>query len=376
MGRTSDGTAPPGAAEPVRATRPVTGESRAVPEYVEHIVVGAGPAGLRCAQVLAAAGREVVVLERHAQIGPKTCAGGLSAKAARELELLGLPSDVGRSCLAHAAFAGEPLVPFAPEHAVVRTVARHTLGTLQARWARDAGAAIYPDAPVSAIDLAARTLVAGARRMRYDRLIGADGSTSAVRRALRLPSPRDFYAGEFNVAGLSLPNLLVALDDAALASGYFWIFPHERYTSVGAGVHKRLVAPSRVRPYLERRLAALGVDTGGTAYEGATIEVTHHGFDFPHGVHLVGDAAGVASGLTAEGIHAALVTGEEVGRRILEPAYPSPKTRAWLRIKRAHDAVGRLWLTRAGRQLSFAAMPWLCRQPITRRWVSAFFFEG
>lgn len=36
-------------------------------------------------------------------------------------------------------------------------------------------------------------------------------------------------------------------------------------------------------------------------------------------VHLAGDAAGVVSSLTAEGIYGALVTGEEVARAILEP---------------------------------------------------------
>ena len=38
-------------------------------ESVEHLIVGGGPAGLRAAQVLAEAGREVLVLEKRAQIG-------------------------------------------------------------------------------------------------------------------------------------------------------------------------------------------------------------------------------------------------------------------------------------------------------------------
>ena len=51
-------------------------------EVVEHLILGAGPAGLRAAQVLAEAGREVLVLEKHAEVGPKTCAGGKSSRVA------------------------------------------------------------------------------------------------------------------------------------------------------------------------------------------------------------------------------------------------------------------------------------------------------
>lgn len=345
-------------------------------EEVEHLVVGAGPAGLRAAQLLAEAGREVLVLEANPEVGPKTCGGGLSVKAVRELEPLGLPLDAGVRTVAHASFRDGGAFSLHPGPGAVRTLSRRRLGALQAAWARAAGAEVRASTPVSRIDLEGRTLSAGGRTLRWRRLIGADGSRSGVRRALGLPSPRTFFAGEFNVPGLRLERLSVEFDSAALASGYFWVFPHEEYTSIGAGGHKGLVPPAAVRPYLERRMAELGVDPGETPYEGATIEVELVGFDFPGGVHLVGDAAGTASGLTAEGIYAALVTGEEAARRILEPGYLSPKTRAWLRTKRLHDAVGRLWLRRRPRELTFAALPALCRRAPTSRWLTAFFLEG
>jgi geranylgeranyl reductase len=345
-------------------------------EHVEHLIVGAGPAGLRAAQVLAEAGREVLVLEKNDEVGPKTCGGGLSVKAVRELTALGLPANAGLDLVAQASFQKEGLVSLDPGHALIRTLARRRLGGVQAAWARAAGAEIRVAAPASRIDLEARTLEAGGRPIRYRHLIGADGSRSTVRRALGLDSPRVFFAGEYNIPGFRLEHLSVAYDSPALASGYFWIFPHEEYTCIGAGGHKDLVPPSSVRPYLHRRLEELGVDPGATPYEGATIEIDLVGFDFPHGVHLVGDAAGAPSGLTAEGIYAALITGEEVARSLMEPGYPRPKTRAWLRTKRIHDAVGRAWLRRRPRELSFAALPHICRWRPANRWLSAFFLEG
>lgn len=346
-------------------------------ETVEHIIVGAGPAGLRAAQVLAEAGREVLVLEKNDEVGPKTCAGGLTRKSVRELRALGLPAEVGRASIACADFDhGERLIPLETERAVVRTLSRRRLGRYQAEWTRAAGAEIRTGAVVSRIDLASRTLEVAGRRLGWRRLIGADGSRSAVRRALGLHSPRAVFAAEYNIPGIDAAHLVVSADAAALANGYFWIFPHDDYASFGVAVHKAVVPPNTVRAYMDRRLKALGIDPGATPYEAATVEVAHAGFDFPGGVHLVGDAAGVASGLTAEGIYAALVTGEETARRILEPGYPSPKTRAWLRLKRLHDGVARAWTRPWARRLSFALLPYLCRTPRAREGVCAFFMEG
>lgn len=344
-------------------------------EHVEHVVVGAGPAGLRAAQVLAEAGREVLVLEKNEIVGPKTCGGGLTLKAVRELRALGLPDDAGLDHIAQALFPDAGLLSLDPGLARIRTLSRAKLGAHQLDWARAAGAEVRTGSPVRSIDFEARTLEADGRRIRYRHLIGADGSRSTVRRALGLESPRVFFAGEYNIPGLRLEQLVVACDSDALGSGYFWIFPHEEYTCIGAGGHKQLVAPATVRPYLHRRMEAIGVDPGETEYEGATIEVHFVGFDFPNGVHLVGDAAGTASGLTGEGIYPALVSGEEVARSILVPGYRRAKTRAWLRIKRAHDAVGRIWFRRRPRELSFAALPGICRRPLSRKWLSAFFLE-
>lgn len=345
-------------------------------ESIEHVVIGAGPGGLRAAQVLAGDGREVVVFERNAEIGPKTCAGGLSNKAARELESLGLPPTDGRRFVAQAAFRAKQPVVLDDAHAIVRTISRRVLGAWQAKWAREAGAEVRTCTAATRFDLEARTLVANGRMIRYEHLIGADGSSSRVRRALKLPTPRRCFAAEFNLPHVRADRLLVEFDSPVLANGYFWIFPHSDYTSIGAGVHASAAPPNLVRPYLEDRLAAMGIDPGGTPFEGATVETDFVGFDFAHGVHLVGDAAGVASGLTAEGIYAALITGEEVARRILDPAYDTPKTRAWLRMKRLHDTLGALWLRRVPRDVCLSIIAPLCRVQPTKRWLSAFFLEG
>ena len=344
-------------------------------EDIEHLIIGAGPAGLRAAQVLAEAGREVLVLEKRAEIGPKTCAGGLTTKTMRELEALGFPEGAALRNDGHVAFAGGRAITLDTEATVVHTIARRDLGRRQVEWTRASGAEIRAGSPVTAIDLSARTATVGGRTLRWRHLIGADGADSAVRRALRLPSPRAYFAAEYNVPGIRLEPLRVECDPGPLANGYFWVFPHAAYTSIGAVAPKRLVAPASLRRYLDARLDALGVSREGLPFEGATIEVEYRGCHFPGGVHLAGDAAGVVSSLTAEGIYAALVTGEEVARGVLEPGAPAPKSARWLRTKRRHDQLAR-WLARpALRARTLGALARLAARPALRRPLADWFLR-
>lgn len=344
-------------------------------EDVEHLILGAGPAGLRAAHVLAEAGREVLVLEKHAEVGPKTCAGGLTRKTMRELEALGLPPGAAMRRIGHVAFAGGRAVALDADATVIHTIARRDLGQLQLGWTRSAGAEVRTGSPASALDLVARTVHVAGRPIRWRHLIGADGTDSAVRRALGLPSPREYFAAEFNVPGLRLEPLRVECDPSELANGYFWVFPHAAYTSLGAVAPKHLVAPSTLRRYLETRLDRLGVAHDGVPFEGATLEVEYRGCHFPGGVHLAGDAAGAASSLTAEGIYAAIVTGEEVARQVLEPGASAPKTRRWLRTKRCHDGLAR-WLARpTARAWTLGMLASLAARPALRRPLANWFLR-
>ena len=345
-------------------------------EVVEHLIVGAGPAGLRAAQVLAEAGREVLVLEKRQEIGPKTCAGGLTPKTVRELEPLGFAREDALASVGHIAFAGGRAVALDAEATIIHTIARPELGRRQLAWTRAAGAEVRSGVAATEIDLTGGTLRAGDRAIGWRHLIGADGADSGVRRALGLPSPREYFAGEYNVPGLRLAPLRVECDPDALANGYFWVFPHTGYTSLGAVAPKHLVQPAILRRYLDARLDALGVGRIGVPFEGATLEVAYHGSHFGHGIHLVGDAAGVISSLTAEGIYAALVTGEEVARQVLDPRAPAPKTAQWLRTKRRHDGLAR-WLARPrARQATLGALARVAATPFLRRPLANWFLRA
>ena len=57
------------------------------------LIVGAGPAGSTAAYYLASAGVDVTVLEKTAFPREKVCGDGLTPRAVREIQLLGLPHE-------------------------------------------------------------------------------------------------------------------------------------------------------------------------------------------------------------------------------------------------------------------------------------------
>lgn len=54
----------------------------------------------------------------------------------------GLPQSVGLTSLVGVSFDGEEITPLDATRGMVRTVSRAQLGTIQAEWARKAGAEI------------------------------------------------------------------------------------------------------------------------------------------------------------------------------------------------------------------------------------------
>jgi geranylgeranyl reductase len=344
-------------------------------ETIEHLIVGAGPAGLRAGQVLADAGREALVAEKHAEIGPKTCAGGLTPKTVALLRGLGLPESVGLRWVGQVAFASGHPVTLDPDSTTVVTLSRGELGRYQTAWTRAAGAEVRAGCPVRELDLVGRTAVVGGTRMGWRHLIGADGSDSAVRRTLRLPSPRACFAAEYNLQGVRLEPLRVECDPR-LGGGYFWVFPHDDYTSVGAVASKHVVRPAALRAYLDARLESMRLPSHGEPLEGATLEVDFRGLHFAGGVHLAGDAAGVPSALTAEGIYSALLTGEEVARKIVDPAHPPRRVARWLRIKRRHDRFAAFLRRPSARAVALPMLDRLSGWRVARRPMADWFLAG
>jgi 2-polyprenyl-6-methoxyphenol hydroxylase-like FAD-dependent oxidoreductase len=61
------------------------------------IIIGAGPAGIACAEALAGSSLSVLLVEKNETVGPKICAGGLTRMAFD----FGIPEDQARTFHIH-----------------------------------------------------------------------------------------------------------------------------------------------------------------------------------------------------------------------------------------------------------------------------------
>ena len=110
----------------------------------------------------------------------------------------------------------------------------------------------------------------------------------------------------------------VRFDIDAVPSGYAWSFPKKNHLSLGVLTTKR--SKINLKEYYAKYLTKLGITT--------IISESQHGFQIPvaprtdgffkNNVFLIGDAAGFADPISAEGISNAILSGKYVAEALIE----------------------------------------------------------
>jgi geranylgeranyl reductase family protein len=302
------------------------------------IIAGAGPAGAAAAIHMAKAGLRVVLVDSQVFPRDKVCGDFLSPGALLELKALGLTRSAGfkrSNPIRDAALYldGTQLVtsrvPRLPDGPASRVIPRKTLDNWIVARARDAGAEIREGHRVTAFaEDAAGIEVSlecgeGTRRLTAQLLVGADGSSSVVARAMRghgaldddrIIAVRGYFEGVNGPA--SQADLYFTTDSFP---GYCWIFPAgSSIANVGVGMILKTLPPRgdhlrklllrliEADPALKKRLAGarlVGNIVGWplTTFNGRLSLVSDR-------VMLIGDAAGLINPLNGEGIQNALVS--------------------------------------------------------------------
>jgi len=289
-------------------------------EKYDVIIVGAGPGGLRCAEILSKNNKKVLLLEKNAEIGPKVCAGGLSRKCFKLLEI-----DSGFTELSYdGAVFNAPNIRTKLEFGEIfgYTVQRKKLGEWQLQKINKDNVTIRTEVEVKKIS-AESVILKNGEEFGYDYLVGADGSNSIVRRYLGLSTKKMGVAFHY-IVPQKFPDLEVFFDQKLFGPWYAWIFPYRETTSIGFGCFPRLMTMKVARENFDKWLKIKKIDVSSAKFEAFPINCDYQGVNFGK-VFLVGDAAGLTSGFTGEGIYPALVSGEEAARKIIDPKYKMSK---------------------------------------------------
>lgn len=288
-------------------------------ENFDVVIVGAGPGGLHCAKVLADSDLKVLVLERHEKVGPKVCAGGMLPE---DIAYLKLPKSVIGRIFRQVTFRSRWFLSVVSSTApLIYMVDRESLGQWQLEQL-EGKVEVRTGAWVSEIG-SDFVVINQSEKIHFRYLVGADGANSIVRRSLGIPTDKSGLIIQYIIPTASEADYATAeiyMDGEAFSAWYAWIFPHRDFVSIGCGADPKIFSTTKLKENLLAWLQARNIDVSCARFEAYTINYDYRGWDFGQ-VFLVGDAAGLVSGLTGKGILPALLSGEEVARKILNADY-------------------------------------------------------
>lgn len=304
-------------------------------------VVGAGPAGAMAARLCAQAGRSVVLIEREALPRYKTCGGGVVPRAA-ELMDIDISPAIERTCR-RIALHVPGLPPQIAQHGdepLIHMTMRDTLDALLTRAATDAGAELR--AACRVIGLTEHddriTLATEQGDIEARHLLAADGARSRIARLAGWIETRRFApAVEWEVqvdeADMQRHSAAVRFDFDFVRGGYAWVFPKRRHLSIGLGRLRE--GDANLNEAAARYLDVLGINRD--------TPMQRHGYVVPiaprtdaiarRRILLLGDAAGLADPVAAEGITHALYSARLAAEAVTQSNDPA---RAYAQLIEQH----------------------------------------
>jgi geranylgeranyl reductase family protein len=289
-------------------------------------IVGSGPAGSSAAIQLARQGLKVCIVEKHHLPRYKACGGGVTARAAN---LLPVPLDSvieETCCRFELHFQGRKQnIIIQRDKPIIFMVMRADMDALLLAEAKKLGVEVFENTEAKDVTQEKQgvTLLTNRALLRSSFLIAADGVSSIVAHKGGWPANKSTIPAlesEVFVDPATLEQFRGAarFDLDHPRGGYSWVFPKKNHLSVGV----LSMAPNAagLRKSFYSYLEMLNIQSiGPLKLDGALIPLKPRPGLLARGrILLVGDAAGLAEPISAEGISNALLSGLLAARALTE----------------------------------------------------------
>ncbi len=290
-------------------------------------IIGSGPSGASAAFELAKSGISTVIIEKEILPRYKTCGGGLVFRGRKnmpfdissvvEKEFFEVDTYFAKTDLKFTTNRDQPIVSMimrdAFDHLIVEKAKENGVTLLQNHKVLDISFGEIQTIHTSEGDVQAKFIIAG------------DGALSPVAKITGWQETRNIipaleYEVEVPAADFERLSKNVRFDVDAIPLGYGWCFPKKNHLSIGVGVFVKTKQKIDLKKYYADYLKTLGITE--------IINEEAHGFVIPvsprtdtfvqKNVFLIGDAAGFADPIVAEGISNAILSGVLAAQSIIE----------------------------------------------------------
>ncbi|MFI5177507.1 MAG: geranylgeranyl reductase family protein [Vicinamibacterales bacterium] len=317
------------------------------------VVIGAGPAGSITAQLLAAAGRDVVVLEEHDGAGtPVHCTGLLGFDAFEEFDL---PRDLilGRADAARFWGAAGRSVLVHSERVEAAVIDRARLDRTLAERAASSGADVRLGCRAESIAVGPRGVSVVARGLdepiEARACVLACGASYRFHRQLGLGLPQVFLqSAQLETVWPNVPQIEVRFGQTVAPSGFAWLVPLQRDGVPHARIGMMATQQSRDRfhAFLGWLAAEAGLDAAALPPPNfKMLPLGPVSRTYGDRVVAVGDAAGLVKPTTGGGIFYGLVSGA-LAAQVLDAALDRDRLGA-AELRRYESA----WRKRLGQEI-------------------------
>jgi len=290
-------------------------------------IIGSGPSGASTAFHLGKQGIHTVIIEKETLPRYKTCGGGFVNRGKKDMPF-DISEVVEREFYKVDTYFNnhEKCYYSNKKEPIITMIMRDAFDHLIVKKAKEFGVTLLENHKLLAIDFVDEKAILKTSQgeISANFVIAADGVLSPTakmagwQKDTRKLIPALEYEVEVSTEDFKRLSKSARFDIDAVPYGYAWCFPKKNHLSLGVLTTKK--GKINLKEYYRKYLETLGIKE--------IIKEDAHGFQIPvkprtdgfvkHNVFLIGDAAGFAEPITAEGISNAILSGKYTAEAILE----------------------------------------------------------